>query len=133
MSPDFIRTRTADIRLREDGIMHTIFLPGAEETLADAQEGMRIARQIASGRRFPILVDLRPVKSQDREARAYYNDRDAMQSISAIALLVGSRVSTLIANFFLSVTSKDGNKLDSPIRLFTDEAEALDWLKGFRQ
>jgi hypothetical protein len=123
------RTRTADIHMGEDGVLHNTFLAGAEETLADAQEGMRIARQLAGGRRIPILVDMRVVKSQDHDARAYYNSPEVLELSSAVALLVGSRVSTLIANFFLSINVKDRGR--RPVRLFTDEAEALAWLKEF--
>jgi hypothetical protein len=72
---------------------------------------------------------MRVVKSQSHDARAYYNSPEALQVSSAVALLVGSRVSTLIANFFLSINVKE--RTQRPIRLFTDEAEALIWLKGF--
>jgi hypothetical protein len=129
MRPEPFRSRTAIVHMGEDGILRNVYLAGAEETLADAQEGMRIAQQLSGGRRTPLLVDMRVVKSQHRDARAYYNGPEAMAISSAVALLVGSRISTLIANFFIAVDVKQHDR--RPIRLFTDEAEALAWLKGF--
>lgn len=43
-----------------------------------------------------------------------------------MALLIGSPVSRMIGNFFLGI-----NRLRVPVRLFSDEAEALEWLKRY--
>ena len=83
-----------------------------------------MGRYVAESR----VVDMRGIKSQDREARKYYGGPETTQITSALALLSGSRVSTLIANFFLAVT-----KMSIPTKLFTDEVEAVNWLKGFLQ
>jgi hypothetical protein len=123
-----VRTRTAVTRFGKDGIMRSSMLPGAEETLADAQENVREAVRLASGRQVPLLVEMRGMKSQEREARDYYNTPEVVQAHSAIALVVGSRVSSLIANFFISITARNSTR---PVRMFTDEAEAEAWLKGF--
>jgi hypothetical protein len=104
-----------------------MFDPGAQETLADAQEAMRVHTLLRAGRPCAVFVDMRHLKSQDRDARQFYGSPDIAHAAPAVALLVGSRVSQLIANFFISVT-----KTSVPTRLFTDESEALAWLKGFQ-
>jgi hypothetical protein len=113
-------------RLDADGIIRSTVLPGTEETLADAQENIRTCALLGGGQRRPIVVDMRGVKAQAREARLYYSGPETAQVISAIALITGSRVSALIANFFITVS-----KNTIPTKLFTDETEALLWLKGF--
>ena len=72
MAPE-ITTRTERIWLGEDGIVRVIMLPVARQTLADAEENVRvIGSLVPSGRRPPLLVDSRQLKSMTREARAYY-------------------------------------------------------------
>jgi len=128
MNANEVQTRTGVYHLGADGIIRSTVISGTAETLADAQENIRAAAALARGQRRPVLVDMRGMKSQDREARMYYSGSEATQVARALALLSGSRVNTLIANFFLAVT-----KLSIPTKLFTDEVEAVTWLKGFLQ
>ena len=75
---------------------------------------------------MPVLIDLRAGKSQDRDARQYYSSPEVTQETRAAALLVASRLSMVLARFFITLA-----KPSIPTRMFTDEAEALAWLKGF--
>lgn len=122
-----VRIRTGTCCLDAEGIFHITFDPGAEESLADAQEAMRAHTLLRAGRPCAVFVDMRHLKTQAREARQFYGSPDVASAAPAVALLVGSRVSQLIANFFISVT-----KTTVPTRLFTDETEALTWLQGFK-
>ena len=122
-----ITTRTGKQWLGDDGIVRQVVFPGAEQTLADAVEHIRaIAALMPGGRRGPLLVDLRGTAAASREARAYFAGPETAKVVSAVALLVGSPISSVIGNFFLRL-----NQPRYPTRLFTDEAEALPWLKGF--
>jgi hypothetical protein len=123
-----VRTRTVVTHLGKDGIMRSTVFPGTIETLADAQENVRAVVRLSPGRPVPLLVDMRAIKSQEREARDYYNTPEAVGASSVIALVVESRVSSLIANFFISITSRDSAR---PVRMFTNVIEAETWLKGF--
>ncbi len=67
-----------------------------------------------------ILVDIREVNSVDRDAREIYANNPSSQ---AVALVIGNPVSRILGNFFLGV-----NKNVSPLKLFTSEQEALNWL-----
>jgi hypothetical protein len=112
--------------LDSDGIFHTQVKPHAEITLEDAREAMELCRLLCAGKRYPVLVDLTHCKAITREARAYYAGEEAAKSGVAAALLIGSPLSRVIGNFFMEF-----NKPLIPTRLFTSEAEALVWLKGF--
>jgi len=59
----------------------------------------------------------------ERDARVYYSSRDFAQRTTAVALLVGSPVTRVMANFFISI-----NKPAIPTQLFTSEVEAVAWL-----
>jgi hypothetical protein len=124
-SPSEIRTRCS-VSWQEGAIVRTKILPGTEQTLADAIENANAVFALAAGRRPPLLVDLRYMKSQSRDARQHYGSPEVVEAARAVALLVESRISMLIANFFITVT-----KVSVPTKIFTDEVAALAWLKGF--
>ena len=118
-----IRTRVFKIWLREDGIVQNVVDPGAEYTLADATEVLAGIDKVSKGQRRPLLVDSRNIKSMDRNAR---QEVATFEGITSIAILIDSAVSRMIGNVFLTT-----NKRSFPARLFTSEAEAIEWLKGF--
>jgi hypothetical protein len=122
-----IKTRTSSsVSWQEGAIVRTELLPGTEQTLADAVEHTNTIRIVAAGHRPPLLVDMRGMKSQSRDARQHYGSPEVVDITCAVALLVESRVTMLIANFFITVT-----KVSVPTKIFTDEAAALAWLNGF--
>ena len=126
MKNEIIRTRMSQIWLDEDGIIRaTTILPHAEQTLADAHEIIVAVAKISQGKKYPLLSDVRNIKSVDRPAREYFA-KEFDKVVSAAAGLVGSPMTMIMANFFLRV-----NKPSLPTRLFTSEAEAIEWLKGF--
>jgi hypothetical protein len=119
-----VRTRTSTHFLGDDGIVRTVLDEGAEETLADAKASIASIVRVSNGMKRPLLVDLRGVKSQDRGARVYYSGPESVASTLGTAILVGSPVSRMLGNFFLGF-----NKPAIQIKLFTSEADAIQWLK----
>jgi hypothetical protein len=119
-------TRTAKHWLDEDGILRIVAFPGLEDSLEDARRNVAASVKLAAGKRRPILIDMRVMKTQSREVRAYYNGPESRKVLHAIAILVDSPMSRMIGNFFLGF-----NRTDVPTRLFKSEDEALAWLKGF--
>lgn len=118
-----VRNRIEKVWLREDGIVQIVTLPGADYMLADAKQGIASVVQVSKGKRCPLLVDMRNIKSMDRTAR---QELAAYTGVTSVAVLVDSPVSRIIGNFFTAF-----NKSAVPLRLFSSEAEATEWLKGF--
>lgn len=116
------RTRTC-LLWCEEGLVHGRFLPGAEVTVEDARENVAVTRELTAGQRRPVLVDLRAVRAQTAEARAYLAGPDATRVSQAVALLIASPLSRAIGNFYLGF-----NRPEVPTRLFTDEGAARQWL-----
>ena len=112
--------------LGEDGIVRIIWIPDAEVTLADAQETMAAYLRVGKGKRRPLLVDTKTMKSLAREARHYYASEEAARVASAVAVIVGTPVSRVLGNFYLGLSNPR-----LPSRLFSLEDEALEWLKGY--
>ena len=67
------------------------------------------------------LVDIREMGSIDREARTYFMSMGPLYQ--AVGLLAGSPATRMMANFFLRL-----NRGDLPVRMFTDEVQAISWL-----
>ena len=76
--------------------------------------------------KYPILVNLKEIKSISKEARDHFSMQNRTPGITAIGLLIKSPASRIIGNFFLGL-----NKSTVPVRLFTNEEKAVLWLKQF--
>jgi len=124
--PREIVTRTARYSLGDDGIVRMSSLPGARETLADAQENLHaVETLVGSGRRCPMLSDVRLLQTIDRQARAFYGAPEFAVVLSAVAVIVGSPATRMLTNFILTLY-----KPRYPVRLFTSEPEAVAWIKS---
>jgi hypothetical protein len=73
----------------------------------------------------PLLVDMRGMAQLERPAREHFIGDQG--GTTAIALLTGSAVNRMIANFFIGM-----KRMPVPIRLFTDRDVALHWLAEHR-
>ncbi len=114
------------IWLDEEGILWVRVPDGAVEDLEASTEGREVHARLAQGRRRPVLVDISRMSAQTRESRQYYTAPEGEAFYKAVALLVGTPVSRVIGNFFIGL-----NKPNYPLRLFSKEAVALEWLRGF--
>lgn len=121
-----LRTRTC--LFWDDRVFHARFLRHAEVTLEDARENTEAAATLTGGRRRPMLVDLREIRSQTSDARAHFAGPEGARVGLAVALLIASPVSRAVGNFFLGF-----NRPVMPTRLFTDEAAAIEWLLSFEK
>lgn len=110
----------------EDGIARTEVKPQAEIGLEHALENTKLIETFFNGDRFPLLVDVRKIKSISKEAREHFSIKDRESVVSACAILISSPLSCMVGNFFMSI-----NKPDIPVRLFTNENDALSWLKKY--
>lgn len=119
-------TRKARLWLGQDGVARVIWEPGAEVTLDDARETMAAYLKINKGKRRPLLIDTKTMRSLAREARSYYAGEEAASVASAVAILVGTPVSRVLGNFYIGLSNPR-----LPSRLFTSEGEALKWLKRY--
>jgi hypothetical protein len=112
--------------LGDDGIVRAIVPPGAEDTLAKAKDSLKRIAKTGRGIPRPVLVDIRWIKSATLEARRFWGSDALKGVVTATALLVASPVSRVMGNFYIGI-----NRMRVPTRMFTDEPEALEWLKGF--
>ena len=126
MEDEGIVTRVTTVWVGTDGIVRIIHVPGADVTLEDAKETMAAYLQLNAGKRLPLFVDTKTMRSLAREARKYFAGEEAARVASAVALIIETPVSRVLGNFYLGLSNPR-----LPTRLFTSESDALEWLKGF--
>ncbi|HET6990441.1 MAG TPA: hypothetical protein VFJ43_03915 [Bacteroidia bacterium] len=97
--------------------------PGAEIGLVEAKANTQTVIDISGGANYPILVDIREIKSVSKEARDHFSMRGRKPNVTAIAMLVNSPLSRIIGNFFLGL-----NKPTVPTQMFNSETDAIAWM-----
>lgn len=75
-----------------------------------------------------LLVRLQTNPKPDKDARDYAKNRPMNDLTLGMAMVVKSVFSRVIGNFFVGV-----NRGDYPVKLFTDEEEAKEWLLSLRE
>jgi hypothetical protein len=106
-------------------VVRVVWPSGAVVGAQEAAATTSAVRAVGRGT-VPLLVDMREMSKLERGAREHYKADKG--GVCAMALLVGSPLTRMLANFFMS-TDPDG----TPVRMFTDEAAALEWLRAQRE
>lgn len=128
---DSINNKVIELRaftswLGTDGICYTVVKPNVVVELQDATENSSSVKEVSGDTIYPLLVNLKEIKSISKEARDHFSMKNRTPGVNAIAMLVRSPVSRIIGNFFIGI-----NRSVVPTKLFTDESEAVSWLKQF--
>lgn len=122
-----IQTVAGSVSLSEDGIEFVRFFDNREVVLADVVAQIDAGHKlIGQNVKLPVLVDISNIKTLSREARLYVtNSPESVSICKAVALLVGSPITSVIGNFFMGL-----NKPVYPLKLFNQLEEAVKWLKS---
>jgi hypothetical protein len=103
-------------------IVRTDWLPGSVCGLPEARAVTHAIKDLGQGS-VPVLVDMRVMAKLERPAREHFVSDQG--GVVAIALLAGSPVTRMMANFFIGM-----RRMPVPIQMFTDEAQAVAWLQN---
>jgi len=72
------------------------------------------------------LLEARKMKSISKDARQFFASDEVTRVSLAFAMIVDTPLSRVLGNFYLSIS-----KPKLPTRIFSSEAEALEWLNGY--
>ena len=109
----------------EGGILFFEYKPN---TIIDLEVAMRVvADRVAfqNERQLPVFCDMRGMISIDKPGRDYLAKSGSLLA-KAVALIVNENVSMTLSTFYLEI-----NKPSVPTQIFTDEQEALEYLRSF--
>lgn len=92
-------------------------------SVCDLSEAKKVTTAVSAFGRgpVPVLVDMRQLAKAERPAREHFTSAEAQAT--AVALLVASSVSKVVANFIIGM-----KRMPVPTRMFTEEAAAVAWL-----
>ena len=88
--------------------------------------GIKKRIEITGSNPCVMISDIRSLKASTREARQRMAGKDASNGMVAVAVVVNSKVQSVIYNFF-----KEVYKLPAPARVFTNKAKAIEWCKQY--
>jgi hypothetical protein len=120
-----VRTRTTDIFIDESNILHIKVLRNASIDFNDAIESFMTAKNLSKGEPKLILADIRQKRKMAVKARRLFEKENIPAKHIAKAVLINSKLLKNIQNIFVNKNKK------FPVRTFTSENEALNWLRTF--
>lgn len=114
----------------EDGIIYGPYPKGVHLDVHVAKQIVADRIDFLNGKKLPAIVDTTGIQSITKDAKEYMAKPEASKGIVAAALLSKSVFSKYLSNFFIKVSIISS---PIPIRVFTDEESAKNWLEQFKQ
>lgn len=119
-----IKTKISTVFLREDGILQININPDCEFITFDFNELMAAAKTIGNGKKFLNLIIVGKNTLADHDSRIASCSKEGALYKLADAFVISSLAQKIIANFYMKV-----NKPYVPTRFFSNEEDAVNWLK----
>ena len=113
----------------ENGILYGKYNKSLVIDLEVAKTVIEYRKKLTNYKNAPILVDARDVNEITSEARKLFSSTEGYELLNAAGILVDSKFQTFVANFLLKVNFK---KTPIPIKLFTNESDAIIWLEEYK-
>lgn len=109
----------------DDGILCCRYSDNLHVSLDVAKACVESRIFFAKGNSYPLLIDMKGIKSTTREAREYMASV-GVTLVKAGALITGSPFNRMLGNIFLTI-----DRPPVPTRLFTNEVAARQWLSQY--
>lgn len=98
-------------------------------TLEMAKEVVKNRLEFTRNNDAPIMINDSGLRSIEKGAREYLSSDEGIQGLKAGALVTNSIFGRHLANFFIRIAVIQPK---IPTKLFSNEKEALEWLKQYR-
>ena len=126
MKGEFIKTEHFEIKII-DGVLEVSFSERLDLTLPIAKNFVKERLLISANRALPMLMDVRNIKSIDKESRDYLSHKSNNMYVSAGAMLVCNEIQRLLGMIFIFYYS-----VTIPYKLFETKEQAYSWLCHFK-
>lgn len=121
------QTRTAQIYLDENGILHLIMNVKVVVDVEDAIDNHLVIKNITENKPCVRLIDIRKVFKIDKRAKKFIDKKQTQANTIARAILMSNGLRKSTANFFVRFNS---NLI--PTKFFINYDEAIEWLKTYQ-
>jgi len=116
---------TSTMWFDENGILCSISKKVPQQTIEETKKTMVEFLKITGGKKVCLLSDSTDASPVNKEMRDYL--AEVIPEIAkAIAIISRSAVGKMVANLFFSI-----KKQPYPVKMFSDEREAKEWLKQY--
>lgn len=112
-----------DMHLRDDGIVQIRLHANIDVKVEHVQSMVNRVLELTNGKKALILMYLGAFSTFSQEARAFSANPQKEIATSAIAYIVDNLGHRIVLNFFIRI-----NKPIKPIKMFSDEDNAVTWL-----
>ena len=121
-----IEGEIADYWLDEDGILYS-YSKSPERTVKNISENIELVKKITGNKKVPLLIYLRDSPVPDKETRKFSTEQ-LPNVYTAMAMVSKPGLSKLIMNILFALKPPP-----IPMKSFTDDREAKEWLNQFLQ
>jgi hypothetical protein len=119
-----IQTPTADISLIDEHVLLVSVRDGMTIDVQQLWENFNATVELNPAADYPVIFETQGFVSITKEARELAASREMAKDVAAMALIVNTMATRILANFYLKV-----NKPMRPTRMFTDMQKAIEWCK----
>lgn len=116
----------AKFSLGDDGIIRVVYSDDIDITLNEVEKGGDALKQLCQGKKRPVFVDARSVRSMSRDARLHSLCEDSGTPVVSAVATLNKPVLRILGGLFVKIIAPP-----YPLKFFSTEAEAVDWLKGY--
>ncbi|HRD37543.1 MAG TPA: hypothetical protein PLC65_02825 [Bacteroidia bacterium] len=117
-------TRTAEISIDKQGFLRFKIIEGSVIDEEDALDNLLVIKTISENKKMLKLIDLRGKWKMTKKAHEVSEKNVSAKNTIARAYIIDGFLTKLLLKFFRSFSSSD-----CPQEFFTDEEEAILWLK----
>lgn len=121
-----IKTRTAEIYLDKDSILHIVMLNDVIVDYEDALDNFLVVKNLVKDKNCVKLIDIRCKCEFEAKAKTFLDTKDVQGKTLARAILINSSAKKVTLNYFLKFNTQKVNT-----KFFTEYNEAILWLKSF--
>ena len=104
-------------------VVYLVFKEGADLDVPEVKQMIKVAGSLTNNNPYLLCSDARTYFQITSEARKVSSDKSESSLVVANAVLVNNLPLRLTANLFIKI-----NKPHFPLRVFTDEEKAMEWL-----
>lgn len=114
------------LRLRSDGILHSHTSSSLEFNVESLKRLNQVMGRMLNYHKTPLLITLDEFAIPPVETREFWAKKESCPYASADAYVATNFGHKFIGNFYLKF-----NKPGRPTKIFSNEADAIKWLKTF--
>lgn len=115
----------------KSGIVIARYKSNLNINLEVARNLIKARKEVSDYNECKLYIDARNIKSISKEAREYVASKEGEEYLKATAILTNSNFVRILSNFLIRIDLRNSNS-KLPIKLFSDEQDALNWLQNFK-